>query len=263
MVRAYNTFLAQDYCSLAPDRLIGAAVMPVSGIDAALAELEYAAGLGLDAISFHQFPNGSGFASPEDDRFWQRCLELDVAIAPHIGFGAPSAPPRSAATGTGDEKFTNALAQRAGSHPPVYCLVQLIVSGVFDRFPEIEFYFAETNAHWLPGTLFILDDNYAIFRDWFGVKLQMKPSEYIAKHCHFGIIRDPVAIQMRELIPMDHLMWASDFPHSVGSYPNSRKFLDDAFAGVDPALRRKVLLENPARFFGLDLAAPITETPAS
>jgi predicted TIM-barrel fold metal-dependent hydrolase len=58
-------------------------------------------------------------------------------------------------------------------------------------------------------------------------------------------------------------MWASDFPHSVGSYPDSRKFLDDAFEGVDEALRSQVPLENPARFFGLDLEAPITETPAS
>ena len=262
MVRAYNTFLAQDFCSVAPDRLIGAAVMPVAGVDDALSELEFATKLGLDAISFHQFPNGSGFASKDDDRFWQRCLELDVAIAQHIGFGAQAPPPMSAAAGTGNITFTQAMSQRAGSHPPVFTLIQLILSGVFDRFPEIRFYFAETNAFWLPGSLFILDDNYSIFRDSFGIKLQMKPSEYIARHCHFGIIRDPVAIRMRDLIPMDNIMWASDFPHSVGSYPNSRKFLDEAFAGVDASLRRKVLLENPAKFFGLDLAKPITETPA-
>jgi predicted TIM-barrel fold metal-dependent hydrolase len=262
MVRAYNTFLAQDFCSVAPDRLIGAAVMPVTGVDDALAELEYATQLGLDAISFHQFPNGSGFAGKDDDRFWGRCLELDVAIAPHIGFGATAPPPVSAAQGTGSQTFTQAMSQRAGSHPPVFCLIQLILSGVFDRFPDIRFYFAETNAHWLPGSLFILDDNYAIFRDVFGVTLKMKPSEYVTRHCHFGIIRDPVAIRMRELLPMDNIMWASDFPHSVGSYPDSRRFLDEAFAGVDDSLRRKVLLENPARYFGLDLTEPITETPA-
>lgn len=263
MVRAYNTFLAQDYCAVAPDRLIGAAVMPVSGIDDALAELEYTHELGLDAVTFYQFPNGSGFAHVDDDRFWQRCLELDVAITPHIGFGAQAPPPVSAAQGTGSQTFAQAMHQRAGSQPVVFCLIQLILSGVFDRFPQIRFYFAETNAHWLPGALFILDDNYAIFREVFGAKLAMKPSEYVLQHCSFGIIRDPLAIRMRELIPLSNLMWASDFPHSVGSYPNSRKFLEDAFAGVDEKTRRMVLLDNPARFFGLDLAAPITETPAN
>jgi hypothetical protein len=49
----------------------------------------------------------------------------------------------------------------------------------------------------------------------------------------------------------------------VGSYPNSRKFLDDAFDGIDDAIRQMVLVENPAKFFGLDLDAAITETPAA
>ena len=52
----------------------------------------------------------------------------------------------------------------------------------------------------------------------------------------------------------------TDFPHSVGSFPESQKFLDAAFAGKD-ALRRQVVLENPAKYFGLDLTKPITETP--
>ena len=46
MVRAYNTFLAEDYCSVAPDRLIGNAVIPTTGLGDALAELERAGGWG-------------------------------------------------------------------------------------------------------------------------------------------------------------------------------------------------------------------------
>ena len=57
-------------------------------------------------------------------------------------------------------------------------------------------------------------------------------------------------------------MWGSDFPHSVGSFPDSEAFLDEALAKVPEELRRKILLENPARFYGLDLDADITETPA-
>ncbi len=68
---------------------------------------------------------------------------------------------------------------------------------------------------------------------------------------------------MHEFIDMDRIMWASDFPHSVGSYPNSPKFLDEAFDGIDDAIRRKVLVENPARYYGLDVEADITETPAA
>lgn len=261
LIRAYNSYLAQDFCSVAPDRLIGVTAIPISGIDDAIAEMEFGKSVGMNSVCFHQFPNGKGLAKPEDDRFWERSLELGIALAPHIGFGAMTPPPRAVDSGTGDALFTEALYQRAGGQGPVFALVQLIAGGVFDRFPEIQFFFAETNAHWLPGALFLLDDNYSLFKDWFNVKLAMKPSEYILKHCHFGIIRDPVSIRMHELIDMERIMWASDFPHSVGSFPTSLQFLDDAFEGVDDAIRRKVLLENPAKYFGLDLNAAITETP--
>ncbi|MBW1884183.1 MAG: amidohydrolase [Deltaproteobacteria bacterium] len=263
LIRAYNSYLALDYCSVAPDRLIGATAIPVTGIDDAIAELEYGHSVGLNSACFHQFPNGSGLSAPEDDRFWARCLELGVHLAPHIGFGAATPPPREVSAGTGEAKFSEALYQRAGGQGPVFAMIQLMLEGVFDRFPQIQFFFAETNAHWLPGALFLLDDNYGLFKEWFGVKLAMKPSEYILKHCHFGIIRDPVAIRMHELIDMDRIMWSSDFPHSVGSYPNSRQFIADAFDGIDDAVRHKVLVENPAKFFGLDMDAAITETPAA
>ena len=264
MIRAYNTWLADEYCSVAPDRLIGNAVTPISGIEHAVEELEFVADAGLTSVAFYQFPNGSEFFDKDvDDAFWEKSLELGLRLAPHFGFGARQPPAPKPGAGTSDSTWANALCQRAGSHAPVFCMAQLLASGVFQRFPEIQFYFAETNASWLPGTLFFMDDNYDLFRDWFGVDYGAKPSEIIVEHCHFGIIRDPVVFDMPDLIPWDNIMWGSDFPHSVGSYPDSQEFIEDAFAKVDDDIRRKVLLENPAKYFGLDLEADITPTPAA
>jgi predicted TIM-barrel fold metal-dependent hydrolase len=263
MVQAYNTFLAEDYCSVAPDRLIGNAVIPVSGIDDAVSELERIHHLGLRSVSYFQFPNGTGHPKPEDDRFWEKSLELGVRLSPHFGFGAVRAD-IAPGVGTGAQPFAAAACQRAGTHAPVYCMSQLIVDGVLDRFPEIQMYFAETNIHWLPGSLFMMDDSYECFRRAFDRKLPLTPSEYCVKHFHWGIIRDPVGVQMGpERIPFDRVMWGTDFPHSVGSYPDSQQFLVEAFKGLDDGIRRKVLLENPARYYGLDLTKPITETPAA
>ncbi len=263
LIRAYNTFLAHDYCSVAPDRLIGNATMPVTGIDDAVAELEFAAEAGLKSVCFYQYPNGSPHPKPEDDRFWERSLELGIALSPHFGFGAMSPPPLKTGQDTSGVPFAGALAQRVSGTQPVYCLAQLITSGVFDRFPEIEFYFAETNVGWLPWVLFVFDDNYELFRHCFDVKFDRKPSEYVLEHCYFGIVRDPVGIKMLGQIPSERVMFGSDFPHSVGSFPDSRKFLDEAFQGVDGSHRRRILLETPARYYELDLDADITETPAA
>jgi len=263
LIRAYNTFLARDYCSVAPDRLIGNAVIPVTGIDDAVAELEFVAAEGLRTVSFHQFPNGSGFAAPEDDLFWKRSLELGIKLSPHFGFGQMSPSMDFVGIGTSADPFASTIVQRVGGIPPVYTMSQLIVAGVFDRFPDIEFYFAETNASWLPWALFVLDDNYRIFRGAFDRKLERLPSEYINDHCWFGIIRDPRAVSMRDHLPFDRLMFGSDFPHSVGSYPQTRQFLDDAFQGAPESSWRQMLLENPASYYGLDLNADITETPTA
>ena len=261
MVHAFNVFLAQDFCSVAPDRLIGNAVIPVSGIDAALAELRAVHELGLRSVSFYQFPNGSGRPAPADDEFWATALELGIALSPHFGFGQAAATPGGSGRGVGHLDAATTLALRAGSHPPVYCMAQLITSGVFDRWPDLRFYFAETNASWLPGTLYFLDDNFALYHDTVDLRLRMKPSEYILRHCYFGIVRDPVALRLGDEMPYANLMWGSDFPHSVGTYPHSRDHLDEAFARLGASTRRQILLETPAAYFGLDLDADITPTP--
>ena len=263
MVHAYNTWLGQDYCAVAPDRLIGNSVTPITNVDDAVAELKSSHALGLRSVAFYQFPNGTGFSEPEDDAFWSACLELGMAISPHFGFGEIRAPLAGAAQGTAGQAYASALTQRAGAHSPVYCMAQLMAAGVFDRFPEIKFYFAETNASWLPYSLYFMDDNHEIFSSAFGGrKMALTPSEYVQKHCFFSIIRDPVAVEMADQLPLDNIMWGTDFPHSVGSFPHSQEFLDTAFAGK-PELRRKIVLENPAAYFGLDLDADITETPTA
>jgi len=263
LVRAYNTFLARDYCAIAPDRLIGNGVIPVTGIDDAIAELEFLVSEGITSISFHQFPNGTGFAAPEDDQFWKRTLELGVKLSPHFGFGQMSPDLSNVGVGISGDPFAATIVQRVGGQPPMYTMSQLIVAGVFDRFPEIEFYFAEVNASWLPWALFVFDDNYGIFKGAFNRSLNRLPSEYALDHCYFGIINDPKSVAMRDFLPFDRLMFGSDFPHSVGTYPDTKKFIDDAFEGVDESYRRKMLLENPAQYYGLDLDADITETPAA
>jgi hypothetical protein len=92
--------------------------------------------------------------------------------------------------------------------------------------------------------------------------LKREPSEYILDHCLFGMVRDAPVLQMGSLMSLDHFAWGSDFPHSVGSYPNSKQYLEDALSGLDASVKRKLLAENIAAHLGLDLDADLTETPA-
>jgi predicted TIM-barrel fold metal-dependent hydrolase len=232
-------------------------------VDDAIAEIEFLKDNGINSVSLHMFPNGSGFSKPEDDVFWKRSLEIGMKLSPHFGFGQFAPDMTNVGIGATADPFAGTLVQRISGQPPMYTMSQLICSGTLDRFPDLQFYFAEVNASWLPWGLFVIDDNYEIFTGPFNRTLPRKPSEYILDHFWFGIIRDPKCVAMREHLPFDRLMFGSDFPHSVGSYPNSQKFLDGAFEGVEDSYRNMMLLENPAKYYGLDLGADITETPAA
>ena len=57
-VRAYNDWLAEEYCPVAPDRLLGMGVIPWTNIDDALAELTHSAEMGLKGVMLGVFPSG-------------------------------------------------------------------------------------------------------------------------------------------------------------------------------------------------------------
>jgi uncharacterized protein len=259
MVRAYNNFLAEDFCAVAPDRLIGNAVMPATGVDDAIGELKRVKDLGLRSVCLGPFPNGTGSPTPDDDRFWEAAIEIGMPVTAHATMG-DRAHPLLVQSATGKFDLTLSMMSRTVP-PPVMAMVQMVVSGVFDRIPELQIYLAETNASWMPGVLFMMDDSYQLFRHWYGVDLAIAPSEYASRHLWFGIVRDPVAMRMRDLLPVDRLMWGSDFPHSVTSFPESQRWLDDIFDGVEPELRRRILAGNPCAFWGLDPEAALTPTP--
>ena len=259
MVRAYNDFLAEDYCSVAPDRLIGNAVIPATGVDDALAELKRVRDLGLRSVALGPFPNGSGTPSREDDRFWEAALEFEMPLTAHATIGDRSHP-LLIQSATGQFDLAMSMVSRT-IPPPVNAMVQMIVSGLLDRFPSLQIYLAETNAGWMPEVFYMMDDSYQLFRHWYGVDLRLAPSEYAARHFYFGIVRDPIGLKSRDLLPADRLMWGSDFPHSVSSFPRSRHWIEEIFQDAPAELREQILVGNPCRFWGLDRQGDLTPTP--
>jgi predicted TIM-barrel fold metal-dependent hydrolase len=265
MVQAYNTWLAEEYTAPAPDRLIGNALMPISGIDDAVAELERAKQLGFKSVQLVNFPNGGSGPKPDDDRFWEKAIELDLALSPHFGFGGPIniGGPRH---DTSQWPVEAGMTQHAQGRP-FDTMAQLIVHGVFDRIPELRFYFAEINAAIFPAAIYYMDRDYLEYNTWFQLELPQMPSEYMRTHALYGMVREPLAVRMGvelpESMPLDLFLWGSDFPHSVGTFPHSQEYIEETFKDLDPALRRKILAGNAAEFLGLDLDADITETPVA
>ena len=57
---------------------------------------------------------------------------------------------------------------------------------------------------------------------------------------------------MRHEIGVETILFGRDYPHPEGTWPHTREWLRDAFAGVPEDELRLMLGENAIRFFGLD-----------
>lgn len=260
IVSGYNTFLAEGYCVVAPDRLIGNGVIPERGLDGAIVELRRCKDLGLRSVCLTAFPNGGPLAKPEDDAFWEESLRLGMPVTAHTHMGYRY-PQFVTGPQPGADRNASLLVTRQACLAPMWTVAQLIATGVFDRYPELRVYFAETNASWLPMALHQIDENYEIYVHTMAKQLDRMPSEYFRTHVSVSFVMDPLVLKMLDLEPVESLMWGSDFPHSVGSFPNSAAWIEKTFDGVDPAVKRTILVENPARYFHLDTSAELTPTP--
>jgi predicted TIM-barrel fold metal-dependent hydrolase len=136
-------------------------------------------------------------------------------------------------------------------------VMQLAYAGVWDRFPDLRIYFAETMAGWLPFALFMLDDNYRryqpMMRHFWGLSdLERKPSEYMKTHSLWGTLYDPFGVQSRDAIGTENILFSTDFPHAAGDWPNSWGIIDDMFQGIPEDDKYAMLAGNAIKYWHLD-----------
>lgn len=265
MIRAYNEWLAEEYCAYNPHRLLGMGVIPDTGVADAIAEMEYCAKAGLKGVNLHRFPNGLGYVKPEDDRFWAAALDLNICVTSHTNGGTTRLGPRNGGLfqypkvlikSGGAERDPVSLMCRFAGEQPIAAL-QMAMAGVFDRFPNLQVYWAESQAGWLPYSFDQIDDNYERNRYWgerdWGLKApKRKPSEYLKENCLWGFMRDGWGVKCRNVIGIDILIWGSDFAHATGDWPNSQSLLDETCVGVEQAERSKLVRDNAVEYFHLD-----------
>jgi len=269
VVRAYNDWIGEEYCAVARDRLIGLGVIPWTNVDDAIAELEHCAKLGLKGVNLGVFPSGKAYPTPEDDRFWAATIDMKMPLTVHVGFDRlgprasqptfeyPGADPNILAK-IGPRKIVEWVALPFLSTAPSLSLAQLVLSGVFDRRPDLKIFFAETRLGWVPFWMEEADYWYERHRHWSERLLNFKPpkqrpSDYVRQHISFSIQHvEGVAMELRHHIGVEHIMFATDFPHIESDWPNTRPFAEKLFADVAADEAFKIAAGNMIRFFHLE-----------
>jgi predicted TIM-barrel fold metal-dependent hydrolase len=268
VVRAYNDWLAEEYCAHAPHRLIGVGVIPITNVDDAVNELHHCADLGLKAVAIDSFPAGNRYPTAGDDRFWAAVVDLGIALTIHVEFGFPRRG-RGAPTATGPS-FKYPRQPDPEHHVPDIVerfnkygfrgskqVVQMIWGGVFDRFPKLNIYVAEVQIGWVPNWMDQMDNEYGRQQYWaervLGLpRLRRLPSEYARENCYWGFNRNPVGVRIaRQEMGVDKVMWASDFPHLESDWPNSQRVIAENFAGMPEDEKWQMIVGNAVKYFRL------------
>ena len=83
-VRAYNDWLAREFCAVDPQRLFGLAQMPNLGVDAAIDEMKRCREQGYRGVVITTWPSGQDDLSSEDDRFFAVAQDLAMPVSIHI-----------------------------------------------------------------------------------------------------------------------------------------------------------------------------------
>jgi predicted TIM-barrel fold metal-dependent hydrolase len=246
--RAFNTALA-EFASADPRRLIVAYQIPIHDVDAAVAEVKWAASQGCKSLQLPVYPAELGLPDYWDGRYdplWAAIQETGLPICCHIGMNTQ----------------LESLARRdptpqKGVFVPMVALSSAeamgmwLLTGVFERFPKLKVVFVEPGIAWVAWWLYTVDDMVAR-QDYEFPGLKRAPSEYFRQNIFLTFIDEPNVVRhAHEIIGINNIMWSSDYPHPVSSWPRSRATAEQITEGMPAAERELVLSGNAARVWNL------------
>ena len=239
LVRAYNDWLI-EYCAEDRNRLGAIPMLPNRGVAQAISELERVMDRPeVKGVLIGCYPHGDTEISAEDDALWKAIAATGVALHIHVSLNdtAPSA--QGGTKLPGDLRMYDAPRR----------ILQLIWSGVFERFPDLQVAVVEVDVGWLPFFKEQADDRY--FRQDLGqtFNLPRPPSYYMEHNFNFTFVSDYFGVKNRHAIGVDRMMWSSDFPHLPANWPHSWRTIEATFADVPRAERDLILWGNAQRLY--------------
>jgi predicted TIM-barrel fold metal-dependent hydrolase len=259
-VVAFNDFQV-EWCSTDPKRLIPLAFLPFWDVESSVAELKRCADLGYLGFNWgHQFEKIG--LPPLRDPHWDPVMnlaqDLDMPVSFHIGFGN---------TGEQDvEEWRSfeddlSLAQLSvlmflGN---ANTIIDLCMGGICERFPRLKFVSVESGFGYVPFLLEAMDWQYKNNRGSLARKGLPLPSEYFRRQVYATFWYEENVSRLLDLLP-DNVMFESDYPHPTSLSPGPGSTAQDAkttiaknLAGVPDEIRRKVLHDNAARLYHLEI----------
>jgi len=256
-IEIYNDAMAEVQ-SDSGNRLLPMPVMPAWNIDACVQEARRVAKLGLRGVNMTSDPDDLGapdLASPEWDPFWKVCAEEQLPVHFHIGasitgmnfysrYAFPSHPDNTKLAIGGTLLFIG----------NARVVTNLILSQVFDRYPELQVVSVESGVGWIPFILETLDYEMSENAPEELARFKKPPSEYFRSNLYATFWFENNRNKLPELIDAvgaDRILFETDFPHPTCMYPAPLQTVEKKMATLSEDTRRKIYGENARKLYRL------------
>jgi uncharacterized protein len=248
LARIYNRWAA-EFCAKGQGRLHAAAVAPTEQVDDAISVMTEAKELGLVCTVLPPALRHRNLDHPDLDRLYSSAEDLDMPLGIH---GAPGIHlPK-----IGVDRFTNYIQVHCISFPfdQMTAMTALVSGGVFDRHPRLRVAFLEAGAGWLPWFVERLGEHYESRGDWIPDGWRRPPAEYVSAG-NVWVTCEPdegTLPTIVETLGDGCVMFASDYPHWDGAWPNAtRELLEHAEGRLSSQALARVAGANARAFYGL------------
>ena len=248
---AYNDWLA-EFCNTYPKRLKGIAMILLDDdMDAGISELKRSAALGLCGAMIPVYPRShETYDKPLYEPFWAAAHDLNIPLSLHTGTNRPGSTvmrTEGEVTQTGvDRSNTDYWVRMSMGH--------IIFSGVLERYPKLKIVNVEHDLAWIPYYMQRMDVTYIERPTQATVRFKsdMLPSDFMRRNIYHSFQDDGLGIRDREIIGIDKLVWASDYPHAESTFPKSQEVLEKILKGVPESEREMILSRNCADLYNLN-----------
>ena len=250
-VKAYNDWMVDEWCGESGGRLIPLTLIPLWDAELGAAEVRRNAERGVRAVCFSEIPPFLGLPSVHDkdhywDPFFAACEETHTVICMHIGSSSkmPSTSADAPAAVGSTLTFANSC----------YSLVDWLMCGAFNRFPDLKIAYSEGQIGWIPYILERADVVWEDNRAWGGVaeNVLRPPSELFREHVYGCFFDDAHGLRSLDAIGVDNVTYESDYPHSDSTWPRTRQIAEEQMQDLDPEAVAKIVRGNAIRMLALD-----------
>lgn len=249
LYEAYHRYL-DDYCAADPARLKAAIMAPAVDPEWAAATIRDLADRPWAVAVTPALPPGLPVDDPTLAPIWEAMNDADLGILHHSFFYEPPYFPGY------QDIWGNVVVARSAAHPwgAQRLLGYLLMSGMFDRFPNLRIGFAECSAGWLPGWLTRLEGQ-AHYLHRALPERGRTPLEYAMDGRLFvGIEPYEGAAMCKAVVDVcgdGVLMFQSDYPHGQCMFPNTPDAVLEWEGVVGEESMRKIMWDNAARYLRL------------